>query len=112
MNNVNNFNDFINEELTNKELIDELNGAIHIEVSPNPDGGWGVLYYKNGKKQIDGQFNTNGEVHEFLIDNDIEYGGRGGYEYMKRIRKKLNQNIPYSGYQDELITRGIDKDLL
>lgn len=106
------FNEFLNEKLTNKELAEDLKDAKFINVDfIGGDSGWGVAYYKDGKQYVEGNFNTNAEVHEFLIDNNIDYAGKGGFLNMKRFRANMDKGIPYPAYQNEIITKGI-KDML
>jgi len=108
---VTEFDDFLNESVTKKELLDNLQGAKFVNVEYNTaDKGWGVHYSKGGKTFLEGNFNTNAEVHEFLLDNNIDYGGKEGYLNMKKQRAKMNQGIPYPKYQQELMVKGI-KDM-
>lgn len=97
----------INEELTKKELAEELKDAKYIQVAPIIGKQWGVLYYKNGEKKSEGGFNNNYEVHDFLIDNNIEYNGKEGYLIYNKYRDKKSEREPYKEYQKELMKKGL-----
>lgn len=102
------FNEFINENLTHAELIEDLKDAKFIQVEfIGGDKRWGVSYLKGGKKHEEGMFNNVFDVHNFLIENDIQYDGRNGFEYMKQHRKSM-QNLPFQGYQRALMDNGIE----
>jgi len=102
------FEQYINEGVTNKQLLDNLQGAKFLQVEYNSaEHGWGVKYSKNGEIFTQGKFNTNADVHNFLIENDIDYGGKEGYLFMKKYRDK-QVKIPFSNYQQELLKNGID----
>lgn len=104
-----NFNDFVNENVSNKELLEEIRGSKYIHVDyDNSNRKWGVTYTKDGKTKTKGLFNTNSEVHEFLIENDIVYDGKEGYVMMKKYRSKISPKIPFSNYQKDLIQNGIE----
>jgi len=108
MNNINRFYEFVNEGISNKELLDELKDAKYIGVTYNgEEGGWGVEYHKNQKKFTAGRFNSNHDVHNFLIENDIDYNERTGFEYMRKYRKPKD-NVPFQAYQQDLIDNGIE----
>ena len=99
----------LNEEVTQKELLELLNGATHIDVDYlGLDKKWGCTFYKNGKKYEEGGFNTNPEVHKFLIDNDIEYNQKDSFLNMKRYRDKEIAKVPFERYQKELLTKGLE----
>jgi hypothetical protein len=102
----------INERLTRTELVKDLKDAKYISVEFNKD--WCVTYLKGGERKYEGDFNTNAEAHQFLIDNGIDYIGKEGYLDMKRRRDQFSMDykIPFKKYQDELLIKGIDKDLL
>lgn len=106
------FNNFLNENMTNQELLDNLKKAKYIIVEYNEkDKGWGIGYVKDGKSHLEGNFNTGEEAHEFLEDNEIDYAGKSGYDYMKKFRDKNTKKIPFTAYQRELMAGGI-KDML
>lgn len=98
----------INENMSNKELLDDLKGATNIIISLTDEGDWGVIYHKDGQRREGGNFNSTAEVHNFLIDNDIEYTGKEGFLMMKRYRDKQIAKVPYQSYQRELINKGLD----
>lgn len=103
----------INEELmTRTELVQDLKDAKYIAVDFNKT--WCITYLKGGERKYEGDFNTSAEAHQFLIDNNIDYIGKDGYIDMKRRRDQfgLDNKIPFKNYQEELLTKGIDKDLL
>lgn len=102
------FNDFINENLTHIELIEDLKGSKFIQVEwIGGDKRWGVTYIKNGQKKEEGMFNNVFDVHNFLIENEIKYDGRSSFDYMKQHRKSM-QNVPFQGYQRALMDNGIE----
>jgi hypothetical protein len=99
----------LNESLTNKELLDDLNGASLIKVGIIYDNSkWGIIYYKNNKKMEGGNFNSREEAHNFLIDNDIDYNGKEGFIAMKPHRQKQLDKNPYPEYQKYLLNNGLD----
>jgi len=99
----------LNENLTKNELLDDLrDGANYINVEYiDKENGWGVVYVKDKKKRKEGGFNTPVEVHNFLCDNDIDYGGKEGYLMIKKIRDTQNAPIPLKKYQQEILNKGI-----
>lgn len=103
------FENFVNENLSVKELRDDLKTSKYVHVDyDNKSRKWGVTYTKDGVTKTVGLFNTNSEVHEFLIENDIDYGGKEGYMTMKKYRDKISPKIPFSSYQKDLIDKGIE----
>jgi len=106
------FYNFINESMTSKEILNNLKDSKYIGVEYNEkDKGWGISYVKDGQRFLEGNFNTDEEAHEFLMDNNIEYIGKSGYTYMKKFRDKNSPKIPFIAYQREIIAKGI-KDML
>ena len=103
------FDNFLNEGLTHADLAKDLkDGAKFIQVEYIGNGKkWGVSYSKKGEKHEEGDFNTVFDVHNFLIENEIEYDGRQGFEMMRKYRAK-QLNIPFKGYQDVLNDKGIE----
>lgn len=97
----------LNEELTRLELAEELKKAKYIQVAPISDKQWGILYFINGEKKSEGGFNTNYEAHEFLNDNNIDYGGRDGFLTFDKYRDRKSTTEPYRGYQKELMRKGL-----
>jgi hypothetical protein len=107
------FNSFLNEEMTLKELAEDLKDAKYIQVNFIGKGkNWGVTYIKGGKQYEEGSFNTNSDVHNFLVDNEIEYSGKEGYLQMKKYRDKEMAKVPFVSYQQDLLNKGIDSELL
>jgi len=107
------FNTFLNEEMTHKELAEDLKTAKFIQVEFVGKGkNWGLTYTKDGEKHEEGGFNTNADVHNFLVDNDIDYGGKPGYLQMKGFRDKQIAKVPFGNYQRQLMDNGIDPELL
>lgn len=100
----------INESLTHKELLDDLKSAKFIVVEYNmTEKSWGVAYIDSkNQKQEHGGFNTNVEVHNFLVDNDIDYEGKEGFLQMRNYRNKQIAKVPFQNYQRELMTKGLE----
>ena len=99
----------LNETLSHKELAEELKGAKNIEVSfISADKSWGVEYYKDNVKKSEGGFKTNNDVHYFLIDMGIDYGGKEGFLMLKKIRDKQISEVPFGEYQQVLLRRGLE----
>lgn len=106
------FDNFLNE-MTKNDLAKELKDAKYIHVEFLGKGkNWGVSYTKNGQKHEEGNFNTNAEVHRFLVDNDIDYGGKEGFLQIQKHRDKEIAKIPFGQYQRILLDEGIPEDLL
>jgi hypothetical protein len=77
----------INEGMSNEELLKDLRDATYIYVEYNKkDKGWGVTYIKNKERKTEGCFDKSDQVHEFLIQNGINYEGKEGYDYMRKYR--------------------------
>lgn len=113
MKNINTKLDSFLNEMTQQDLAEELKDASNIDVEYIGGGkNWGVTYWKGKEKKADGNFNTNADVHRFLIDNDIDYRGKEGFLLMKRFRDKEIAKIPFQNYQRKLIDEGIPEDLL
>ena len=97
------------ENLTS-ELIEELKKSKNINVSfINKDDGWGIIYYNNGQKKSVGGFKNNRSVHDFLIDNDIDYDGKNGFMFLSKIEDGETDKNPYPQYQKLLIKNGLEK---
>ena len=106
------FNNFLNE-MTKNDLAKELKDAKYICVDHIGKGmNWGVTYIKDGQKKEEGNFNTNADVHRFLIENDIDYDGKEGFLLMKKFRDREIAKVPFSEYQRKLIDEGIPEDFL
>jgi hypothetical protein len=79
----------INENLSHRELIKELKDANFIIVKYlGKNKNWGIEYNKNKEKYEEGGFNSSNEVHEFLLNNNINYHGKEGYILMQKYREK------------------------
>ncbi len=99
----------INEELSHSELADDLKVASNINVDYLGKGkNWGVSYYKGHDKFEEGGFNSSKEVHNFLIDNDIDYNSKQGFLMMKKIRDKEIAKVPYQAYQRDLLSKKLE----
>jgi hypothetical protein len=99
----------INEEMTHKELAEDIKDANFIEISYLGGGKkWGVVYWKNKEKFEEGMFNSRDEVNRFLEEIEVNYQGKEGYAMMKKIRDKEIAKVPYPGYQRELLDNGLD----
>jgi hypothetical protein len=107
------FDKYLNESLgvykdiSNSELAKELEGAKYIQVELVKDKYWGVKYLKNKEIFYAGKFLMNDDVHEFLLNNNIDYGGKEGYMVMKKYRDNMIK-IPFDAYQRDLIKKGIE----
>ena len=101
----------INESMSYKELAEELkSGATWIEPAYlGKEKRWGVIYWKDKVKHEEGGFNSDRQVCEFLVDNDIDFKGKEGYELMRRFREKEIAKIPYPSYQRELLDNGLEE---
>lgn len=99
----------INENKFEEELLDELKDAKFIKVGFIPSTkDWGIAYVKNGEKRELGGFKSIYAVHDFLTDNNIEYGGKESHLMAKKFMDSEISKIPLPKYQRYLINNGID----
>lgn len=99
----------LNESLNRKELLSELKNSKYIYITYlGKEDGWGVIYYIDGIKKQNGGFNSMEDVHNYLIENDIDYGSKSSHEIELSTRDKKYKNVSYKGYQKELLSKNLE----